>query len=300
MTRNLFLLVAAAALSCVVSCGGNHNDYDASGTFEAEEVTVSSEADGRIIELNVTEGSLLYAGQEYGLIDTVQLYLQKCRIEAGIQAALTKKVDVTVQTASLSQRIEVNKKERKRVKNLIDAKSANQKQLDDLNSSISILESEYEATVASLNQTNAAIDAEVLSLKTQIEQVNERLARCRVTSPITGTVLVRYAKAGELTGAGRPLFKVADVSNMTLRAYISASQLADVKLGQPVTIYADDSGKGLREYQGRVSWISDAAEFTPKTIKNRDERVNLVYAVKISFVNDGYVKIGMYGDVEFR
>lgn len=300
MTRNLFLLVAAVALSCVVSCGGNHNDYDASGTFEAEEVTVSSEADGRIIELNVTEGSLLYAGQVYGLIDTVQLYLQKCRIEAGIQAALTKKVDVTVQTASLSQRIEVNKKERKRVKNLIDAKSANQKQLDDLNSSISILESEYEATVASLNQANAAIDAEVLSLKTQIEQVNERLARCRVTSPITGTVLVRYAKAGELTGAGRPLFKVADVSNMTLRAYISASQLADVKLGQSVTIYADDSGKGQREYQGRVSWISDAAEFTPKTIQTRDERVNLVYAVKISFVNDGYVKIGMYGDVKFR
>lgn len=121
-----------------------------------------------------------------------------------------------------------------------------------------------------------------------------------MTSPITGTVLVRYAKAGELTGAGRPLFKVADVSNMTLRAYISASQLADVKLGQSVTIYADDSGKGQREYQGRVSWISDAAEFTPKTIQTRDERVNLVYAVKISFVNDGYVKIGMYGDVKFR
>ena len=279
--------VLALALGLTASCKDADGGNDASGTFEATEVTVSAEASGRIMSLEVYEGGMLAAGQVCGLVDTVQLYLQKRQLEAGVDAALSRKRDAATQTAY------------GRVSNLIEADAANTKQLDDINSSIRLLETQLAATEADIAKNNAVAEAEAASYRAQIAQVDESLRRCRIASPIDGTVLVKYAEAGELTAAGKPLFKVADLSSMYLRAYITASQLTQVRLGQKVRVFADSGEKGVREYEGTVSWISDQSEFTPKTIQTRDERANLVYAIKVSFVNDGYVKTGMYGDIKF-
>lgn len=291
--------VLALALGLAASCKDADGGNDASGTFEATEVTVSAEASGRIMSLEVYEGGMLAAGQVCGLVDTVQLYLQKRQLEAGVDAALSRKRDAATQTAYIKEQIEVNRKEAGRVSNLIEADAANTKQLDDINSSIRLLETQLAATEADIAQNNAVAEAEAASYRAQIAQVDESLRRCRIASPIDGTVLVKYAEAGELTAAGKPLFKVADLSSMYLRAYITASQLTQVRLGQKVRVFADSGEKGVREYEGTVSWISDQSEFTPKTIQTRDERANLVYAIKVSFVNDGYVKTGMYGDIKY-
>lgn len=302
MRQYIYLNIIFAALSATLlftACQSNKSLYDASGTFEAEEVIVSSEGDGKIISFDINEGSVLEQYQVYGLIDTVQLSLKKDQLLAGIDAALARKQDVGQQTASLKEQIKINKSERKRVQNLLDANAANQKQLDDLNSGISILEKELAAAEGQLNQANAAIDAEVTSLRAQLAQIENLMQRCQITSPINGTVLVKYAQRGELTGMGKPLFKIADVENMFLRAYVSASELAKIKLGQQVTIYISADKENKKSYPGTVSWISSVSEFTPKSIQTKDERSNLVYAVKISFANDGFAKIGMYGDVKF-
>lgn len=294
-----FLMLLAACIVLPASCRDNGGGNDASGTFEAEEVLVSAEASGRILALDVSEGEAVEAGGEYGLIDTVQLYLQKKQLEAGVNAALSRKRNVETQTAYIREQISVNCREADRVRRLIEADAANTKQLDDIESSIALLETQLKATEADILQNNAVADAETLSYTAQIAQADESLRRCRIVSPVGGTVLVKYAEAGEFTSAGKPLFKIADLENMTLRAYITASQLNDIKLGQKVRVYADSGEDGVREYEGTVSWISGKSEFTPKTIQTRDERANLVYAIKVSFVNDGYVKIGMYGDIKF-
>lgn len=288
-----------SGLLILCSCGADRTDYDATGTFEATEVVVSSEAGGRIISLDLQEGDAVEAGSEYGLVDTVQLTLRRAQLYAGIAAARSRIQDIGTHTAPVRAQIAALEKERERVKNLIAANAANTKQLDDINSNISVLEKQLTALENTITQANAAIDAETASLMTQTAQVDDLILRCRIVSPLTGVVLAKYSQRGELTSMGKPLFKVADIDNMYLRAYITAGQLTDLKLGQQVRVYADSGQKGRKEYSGTVSWISDKAEFTPRTIQTRDERANLVYAVRISFHNDGYVKIGMYGDVKF-
>lgn len=297
--RYFLPVLAGAVLVTAVSCKDTDGSNDASGTFEATEVMVSSEASGRIMALDIHEGGVLKAGQGCGLVDTLQLYLQKRQLEAGVEAALSRRRDVETQTAYIKEQIEVNRREADRVRNLIAADAANTKQLDDITSSIKLLETQLAATEADIVQNNTIAEAEAASYRAQIAQVDESLRRCRITSPIDGTVLVKYAEAGELTAAGKPLFKIADLSRMNLRAYITASQLTSVRIGQKVRVFADSGEDGVREYEGTVSWISDQSEFTPKTIQTRDERANLVYAIKVSFINDGYVKIGMYGDLKF-
>lgn len=297
--RYFLPVLAGAVLVTAVSCKDTDGSNDASGTFEATEVMVSSEASGRIMALDIHEGGVLKAGQGCGLVDTLQLYLQKRQLEAGVEAALSRRRDVETQTAYIKEQIEVNRREADRVRNLIAADAANTKQLDDITSSIKLLETQLAATEADIAQNNTIAEAEAASYRAQIAQVDESLRRCRITSPIDGTVLVKYAEAGELTAAGKPLFKIADLSRMNLRAYITASQLTSVRIGQKVRVFADSGEDGVREYEGTVSWISDQSEFTPKTIQTRDERANLVYAIKVSFINDGYVKIGMYGDLKF-
>ncbi len=287
------LLVGACSL--LNSCKDKDSEWDASGTFEATEVTVSAEASGRIVELGVREGDRVSRGQVCGLIDTVQLSLQKLQIEAGIRAAEGRFRDVEVQTAMLEEQIAVNRREVERLKNLVEANAANAKQLDDATAGVLLLEKQLAAAVADIEMNNTIAAAEAQSLRAQLAQVEEALRRSYITSPIDGTVLVRYAHEGELTGAGKPVFKVADIENMYLRAYITSAQIDRLKVGQKVTVIAG----GDRKYEGTVSWISSESEFTPKTIQTKDERANLVYAVKISFVNDGYAKIGMYGDVVF-
>ncbi len=286
-------------LSVFTSCTSQREDFDATGAFEATEVVISSEASGRIIALNIQEGDALVGGGEYGLVDTVQLSLKKAQLYAGIAAARSRIQDVETQTAPVREQIAVLKKERERVMNLIAANVANTKQLDDINSNISIQGKQLAALEKTIIQANEAIEAETASLNTQIAQIGDLISRCRIVSPLDGVVLAKYSQQGELTSMGKPLFKVADIDNMYLRAYITAGQLTDVRLGQQVRVFADSGEKGRKEYSGTVAWISDKAEFTPKAIKTRDERANLVYAVKIAFHNDGYVKIGMYGDVKF-
>lgn len=297
--NNIFKIFALCAILASSACSSDDELIDASGTFEAREVIVSSEANGRIVSLNLIEGKDLVKGEVYGQVDTVQLSLQKKQLEASILVAKSKFQDVELQTAALKERISTAEKEQLRLKNLIKAGAANDKQLDDLNSSLLVMRKELVAAEFKLNSANSSIDAEINAMGVQLEQIKEQLRRTMIISPISGIVLAQYSQEGEMTGAGKPLFKVADLANMYLRAYIVSSQLNNVKIGQKVKVYADMGAEEAREYMGTISWISDKAEFTPKTVQTKDERANLVYAVKVAFKNDGYAKIGMYGDLKF-
>jgi HlyD family secretion protein len=283
---------------CVLlSCGTKQNDFDAMGTFEATEVTVSSEASGRIMAFDVMEGLEIRQGERVGLIDTVQLYLSKLQQMKNESAVRSNRPDIGKQIASVKEQIAKQKTERARVENLLQAEAATQKQLDDIVSAIAVLESQLAALQSSLQNNASSIDAQSSAIEIQIAQVNDMLSKCVITSPITGTVLAKYAEAGELAVVGKPLFKVADTKRLFLRAYLTLNQLSDIKLGQKVKVVADFGGDNRREYEGAVTWISEKSEFTPKSIQTKDDRQNLVYAVKIAIVNDGYVKIGMYGEL---
>ena len=271
-------------------CGGKDEDFDATGTFEATEVTVSAEASGRILEFGVSEGDEVSAGECLGSIDSVQLYLKKLQLLKSAASVRSGRPDVEKQVASLKEQIAKQKTEKTRVENLLRANAATQKQLDDVTSAIAVLESQLEAMESSLRNSVAGIDAQSSALDIQVAQVEDQLAKCRIVSPIGGTVLSKYAQAGELAVTGK--------QNMFLRAYFTLGQLKDVKIGQRVSVMADFGGGNEREYDGRVAWISEKSEFTPKSIQTKNDRENLVYAVKIAIENDGYVKIGMYGEVK--
>ena len=259
-------------LALLSACGSRTSDYDATGTFEATEVLVSAEASGKLLYFHVEEGTRLKAGEEVGLIDTLQLYLKKLQLQASMKSVESQRPDVNKQIAATRQQIATARREKRRVENLLKAGAANQKQLD--------------------------LTEQGSSVAIQVAQVEDQLAKCHVVSPISGTVLAKYAEAGELAAVGKPLFKVADIDQMYLRAYITSEQLSQVKLGNRVTVFSDYGGDERKEYPGVVTWISDRSEFTPKTILTKEERANLVYAVKIAVKNDGLLKIGMYGGVK--
>ena len=282
------------------SCRKSNADMDASGTFEATEVIVSSEANGKIIRFDVQEGQDLKAGQGLGYIDTVQLYLRRKQLLASIQAAQTRKPDVNAQIAVLQQQLTTAKSEKIRVENLLKANAANQKQLDDINAQIEVLQKQLHASKITLESSRNGINDESDALKMQVAQIEDQLQKSYIVSPINGTVLVKYAETGELAMQGKALFKIADIQNMTLRAYVTADQLAQLKVGQTVDVNAEFGSEDNKAYQGQVEWISSKAEFTPKTIQTRDERANLVYAVKVAVKNDGNLKIGMYGSIKFK
>ena len=297
MKRYIFIILFAAA---AVSCGRNRSDYDAAGAFEATEVTVSAEAAGRLIEFRLSEGQALTAGTEVGIIDTTQLYLKKLQLLSARKAVGSKRQSVPTQIAAIEQQIATQKSERGRVERLVEANAANRKQLDDIEASIAVLERQLAAQRTTLESGNNALTEEGAGFDAHIAQVEDLLAKSRIVAPIDGTVLVKYAEQGEMAVAGKPLFKMADMNNMILRAYITSGQLTQLKLGQDVRVFTDFGESERREYEGRVVWISDKAEFTPKTIQTKDERANLVYAVKIAVANDGFIKIGMYGEVKFQ
>ena len=298
MQRNK-LLYWAPALLFLVSCHSNKDVSDASGTFEATEVIVSAQATGPILAFNIEEGQDLKAGVNLGFIDTIQLDLRKKQLQASIQAAQTRKPDVEVQVAALEQQIATAGTEKHRLENLVKANAANQKQLDDLNAQIEVLNKQLIATRTTLQSSSSGINKESSALKIQVDQINDQLRRSYISSPIDGTVLVKYAETGELAVQGRSLFKVADMTQMILRVYVTADQLAKVKLGQTVDVNAELGTSENKAYKGTVTWISGKSEFTPKTIQTRDERANLVYAVKVAVKNDGILKIGMYGGIHF-
>ena len=284
----------------VVSCGKKEDGFDATGTFEATEVTVSSEASGRILAFDIMEGQEVTKDVSIGMIDTVQLYLTKLQLMKNESSVRSNRPDIDKQIASIKEQIAKQQTERARVENLLRAEAATQKQLDDIVSAIAVLESQLIALQSSLQKNASSIDAQSSAIEIQIAQMDDKLSKCRIASPVSGTVLAKYAEAGELATVGKPLFKVADTKRLYLRAYLTLSQLKDIKLGQKATVYADFGGDNLREYEGTVTWISEKSEFTPKSIRTKDDRENLVYAIKVAIVNDGYVKIGMYGSVGCR
>jgi len=282
------------------ACGNSDALTDASGTFESTEIIVSSEANGKIMLFDLQEGQQLKAGETIGYIDTIQLYLRKRQLLASIQASQSRTPDVNVQVAAIQQQIATAKIEQTRVINLLASCAANQKQLDDIDAQIEVLQKQLRANSETLVNNSKGISKESESLKSQVAQIDDQLHKSSITSPINGTVLVKYAEAGELATQGRSLFKVADMENMILRAYVTADQLAKLMVGQTVGVNAEFGSEGNKAYQGKVAWISSKAEFTPKTIQTRDERANLVYAVKVDVKNDGNLKIGMYGGIKFK
>jgi len=280
------------------ACGNKQHDFDATGSFEATEVIVSSEAVGRILSFNIVEGKEVTAGETLGVIDSLQLYLSKLQLMKNISSVESNKPNVSTQVAAIREQLVKQKTERTRVENLLKSDAATQKQLDDINSAIIVLERQLEAQLSTLNNSVSSLNAQSSALEIQIAQIEDRLSKCIIQSPISGTILAKYTEAGELAVAGKPLFKVADMKRIFLRAYFTSGQLADIKLGQSVKVFADFGGDNRREYKGTITWISDKSEFTPKSIQTKKDRENLVYAVKITVENDGYLKIGMYGEVQ--
>ena len=294
------IVLSLCVLFILLSCGNKQNIFDASGTFEATEVTISSEASGRILSFDIVEGQEITAGNRIGVIDTVQLYLTKLQLMQNVSSVKSNRPDISKQIAAVREQITKQKTEKNRVENLLKAEAATQKQLDDITSAITILESQLAALQSSLQNSASSIDAQSSAIEIQIAQIDDKLSKSIISSPITGTVLAKYTEAGELAVAGKPLFKVADTKRLFLRAYMTLSQLKDVKLGQNVKVFADFGGDNRREYVGTITWISEKSEFTPKNIQTKDDRENLVYAVKVAIENDGYVKIGMYGTLIFE
>ena len=296
-SRNLLGLCSLLALFS--ACGNGAPKYDATGTFETTEVLVSAEASGRLLYFDIEEGMLLKAGEEVGVVDTVQLYLKKLQLEASIKSVEEQRPDILKQVAATKEQISAAERERNRVANLLKVGAANQKQLDDAEDQLEVLRKQLVAQNSTLSNSHQSLTWQSSSVGIQVAQVEDQLKKCHITSPITGTVLAKYAEPGELTAMGTPLFKVADTEQMYLRAYITSEQLSQVKLGQKVTVFSDYGIDEHKQYPGVVTWISDTSEFTPKTILTKNERANLVYAVKIAVHNDGLLKIGMYGGVEF-
>lgn len=292
MKKLIYIAMALLAISCTKEA-----EFDAQGTFEATEVVVSSEATGRILNFDIEEGMAIAANQTVGTIDSLQLHLQRKQLVAQQSALLASRPDVKKQVAALREQIAKQKTELRRVENMLRDGAATQKQKDDIEAQIKILEGQLEAQLSTLDKNTSTINGNSVVLEAQIAALDDRISKCRIISPVGGTVLVKYAEAGELASAGKPLMKIADLKNIYLRAYFTSDQLANVKLGDEVKVVADFGGTERYDYTGRIAWISSESEFTPKTIQTKDSRANLVYAVKIAVENDGRLKIGLAGEV---
>lgn len=294
--KHIYLFI----LLILLSCSANKKDFDATGFFETTEVTVSAEANGRILDFTINEGEEVRKGTVVGAIDSVQLFLSKLQLEQSIKAVASNKPDIKTQISALQAQIEKQETEERRIKSLLKDNAATTKQLDDITSAIEVLKKQLNALQSTLTKNYSSLDAQSSALDIQIAQLNDQLSKCRIVAPISGTILNKYAEAGELATLGKPLFKIGDTRNMVLRAYVTSGQLAAIKTGDPVTVTADFGGDKSRSFPGTITWVASKSEFTPKSIQTKSERENLVYAVKIAVKNDGYIKIGMYGEVKFN
>ena len=292
-------ILAVVLMTALTACTSGKRDYDATGTFETTEVTVSAEESGKLLWFNVEEGKNIVEGAQVGLIDTVQLTLTACQLGATRSSIAHQRPDIRKQIAATKQQLLKAKQEQRRFRGLVKDEAANRKLLDDATSSVLVLKRQLAAQISSLDNSTQTLNAQISATDIQKYQVLDRLSKCHITSPITGTVLGKYVEPGEFAIIGKPLFKVADLKNVFLRAYITSAQLEKVKIGQQVTVMANYGNGRRKTYKGTVAWIADRAEFTPKTILTDDERADLVYAVKIAVANDGYIQIGMYGEVRF-
>lgn len=286
-------MMAAALLAGCAS----KTAYDATGTFEAETVTIVPEVSGRIVAFNAEEGQTVAEGGLLCVIDSTSLTLQRRTLEQQQRALLSGKPDTEKQLASLKAQIRKQQTEVARVQALVADDAATQKQLDDAQTQLNVLQSQYDATLSTLSKNSASVEGNAAVISTQLDQLDYTISKCRVASPIAGTVLAHYNRAGEMAVTGKPLLKVADMEHMYLRAYFTSDQLSHVGVGQEVTVIADFGGDERYEYQGTVTWIASESEFTPKSIQTRNSRANLVYAAKIAVKNDGRLKIGVYGEV---
>lgn len=281
------------------SCSNNNGKFDATGTFEATETIISSEATGKLLSFTPEEGQVLKKGQKVGAIDSTQLYLTKLQLWESQKAVLAGKPNIRTQVEATKREIDNTLVEKRRIENLVKGEVANQKQLDDINTKLAVLEAKLAAQESSLKTTTSTLTEQSNAIAVQISMVQDQLVKCNIINPIEGTVLTKYAMQNEMTLPGKALYKIADLSTLILRAYVSGDQLPQFKLGQQVDVLVDAAEGEYKTYKGTITWVSDKAEFTPKTIQTKDERANLVYAVKINVKNDGYLKLGMYGEVKF-
>jgi HlyD family secretion protein len=311
--KSIVTIIAAGCICVAVSCSSKNGKYDASGTFETDEVIVSSELSGKLLEFRVEEGQTFAKDSVVGIVDAENINLQKEQVQANIQALGEKIADAGPQVRMLEEQLSVQQSrldnllhERTRINNLLKQDAATGKQLDDINAEIDMAQKNMQVTRQQINvqrnniaTQNRSILSEGKPLEKRVAQLEDQLKKASIINPVNGTVITKYAQAGEVTSAGKALYKIADLSTMTLRAYITGTQLSQVKLGQTVKVLVDDGADKYKEMPGTITWIADKAEFTPKTIQTKDERANLVYAMKIKVKNNGYLKIGMYGEVRF-
>jgi HlyD family secretion protein len=286
------LLIASTLF---IGCSGNHQKSDAYGNFEVIEVTISSEANGKILSLDIDAGQLIEAGAVIGYIDSTDLYLRKAFLNSQREAAASKIINVQAQVAVQIQQQDNILVDKDRVEKLLQDGAATTKQMDDINANLNLLNKQILATKTQEN----SVKKELTVYDRQLDQIEENISKCRIVNPITGTILNKYAEAGELTGSGKALYNMANLSEMDLRIYVSGDQIPDVRLGDKVEVLIDSDKKNNRSLEGIISWIASSAEFTPKIIQTKAERVNLVYAVKVKVQNDGSLKIGMPGEVNF-
>ena len=283
----------------MAACGGSEKDYDATGTFEATETTVFAEQSGALLSFDVNEGDMIEAARQVGLIDTTQTWLKIQQLGATKEVYQSQKPDMERQIAATRQQLAKARQDEQRYRELVADGAVPSKMFDDASNQVKVLQRQLDAQISSLSTNTRALDKQTAAADVQIDQLRDMLRKCHVVTPTKGTVLEKYVERGEFVGVGKPLFKIADTQDMYMRAYITSAQLQDIKLGQKVKVFADYGDNQRKEYAGTVSWISSRSEFTPKTILTDDERADLVYAVKIAIKNDGYVKIGMYGEVKF-
>ncbi len=283
----------------LAACGTSEKEYDATGTFEATETTVSAEQGGRLLTFDVKEGDPVETGREVGLIDTTDTWLKILQLQATKAVYQSQKPDIKKQIAALRQQLAKAQAEQRRYQELVSDGAAPSKMLDDAKSQVQVLQRQLDAQVSALSTNTQALNRQMNATEAQISQLREQLKKCRIVAPQSGSVLEKYVERGEFVAIGKPLFKMADMEEMYLRAYVTSAQLQDIKVGQQVKVFADYGGGQKKTYPGTVSWISGRSEFTPKTILTDDERADLVYAMKIRVKNDGYIKIGMYGEVKF-
>ena len=292
--------MAVAGLALMLNaCGNKEKEYDATGVFEATETVVYAEQNGSLTTFDVDEGDRLEQGREVALIDTVQLWLKVAQTEASRKVYQSQKPDMEKQLAAIREQLAKARQEQQRYRELVADGAAPRKMLDDADSQVEVLQRQMEALRSSLSVSTDALDRQMEAADVQREQILDQLEKCHVRTPANGTVIEKYVERGEFVATGKPLFKMADTAHMYLRAYVTSAQLQHIRIGQKAKVFADYGEGQKREYAGTVTWISSRSEFTPKTILTDDERADLVYALKVAVKNDGYIKMGMYGEVKF-
>ena len=291
-------MILAGVTLMMAACGGNEKEYDATGTFEATETTVFAEQNGMLLTFSVNEGDNIEANLEVGLIDTTQTWLKIQQLDATKKVYQSQKPDMERQIAATRQQLAKARLDEQRYRELVADGAAPSKMLDDAASQVKVLQRQLDAQISAFNTQISTLNSQITSTDVQKDQLFDQLRKCHVVTPTKGTVLEKYVERGEFVSTGKPLFIIADTENMHLRAYVTSAQLQHIKLGQQVKVFADYGDNQRKEYEGTISWISSRSEFTPKTILTDDERADLVYAVKVAVNNDGFIKIGMYGEVK--